>query len=48
MKRGCATEHVEHTNEAIKVTAGGVRAGGEGMLEGKLAASRALGAADRR
>ena len=39
---------MEHTNEAIKVTAGGVRAGGEGMLEGKAAASRGLGASDRR
>lgn len=38
---------MEHTNEAIKVTAGGVRVGGEGMLE-KAVASGGLGAADRR
>lgn len=28
-KCGCAPEHVEHTNEAIKVTAGVVRVGAE-------------------
>lgn len=39
---------MEHTNEAIKVTAGGVRVRGEGMLEGKVSASGGLGAADRR
>lgn len=39
--------HVEHTNEAIKVTAGGVRVGGDGMLVGKVAAIGGLGAADR-
>lgn len=45
--------HVKHTNEAIKVTAGWVRvAGEEGWRpvgrEGRAAASRGLGAADRR
>lgn len=42
---------MEHTNEAIKVTAGRVRKavdGGGGMLEGKVVASGGLGAADRR
>lgn len=31
---GHAPTHVEHTNEAIKVMAGGVRVGGDGMLGG--------------
>lgn len=41
---------MEDTNEAIKVTAGGGEGGGggEGMLEGKVAASGASGASDRR
>lgn len=39
---------MEHTNEAIKVTVGGVRVGVGGMLEGKVVASGELGVADRR